>query len=179
MAGFLFHRGVKTALALAALASLPCLADRVFEMTATTNAPAVYHVPEGKLVTILGRSYGRKSENWVPSAYLKTEITRGETTITNSTYFEQSLDEVGNTVAGPAKLIFSLSGFAGTKRPELLLIKEWEATATIPASAPVVPAGSSGVVTIETSSDLETWQPAISTNLPAATTNRFFRIKIR
>jgi hypothetical protein len=146
-----------TALSLLLIA-LPCLAaDRIVELRASTNSPAVYQVPEGKLATVIGRNYERGG--FSPWASVLRPGDR-----TNYIAF----DEIGNSVQGPASISLQV---AFRSASGWLLLREWE-------PVPVVPAGSGAVLTLETSSDLSAWQPALRTNLPAVKTNRFFRIKL-
>lgn len=157
------------------LAALPCFAERIVELTASTNAPATLEIPAGKLVTVLGRSYSLRRENIGAEAYLTVVLHRSGSSFTN--WFSAPPDEIGNTFAGPSSIRFQVST-PFTTRPHFLLLKEWEEQTTPAASAPVVPAGSGAVLTLETSSDLSAWATAMSTNLPAVGTNRFFRLSL-
>lgn len=153
-----------TALSLLLIA-LPCLAaDRIVELRATTNGPAVYQVPEGKLATVIGRNYERGG--FSPWASVLRPGDR-----TNYIAF----DEIGNSVQGPASISLHV---AFRSASGWLLLREWEPVPAPSETAPVVPAGSGAVLTLETSSDLSAWQPALRTNLSAVPTNRFFRIKL-
>lgn len=162
----------RTAAALLCLA-LPCSADRIVELRATTNAPAVLEVPEGKLVTVLGRSYRLGTDTVIQTASLST-ITPWETgSLTN-----RNFDEIGNTVSGPARVTLQVSTLPFIQPKHSVLLREWEPTPAPADTLPVVPAGSGAVLTLETSSDLAAWQPALRTNLPAVGTNRFFRLRL-
>jgi hypothetical protein len=157
------------------LSALPCSAERIVELTASTNAPATLEIPAGKLVTVLGRSYSLRRENIGAEAFMTVVLHRSGGSFTN--WFLAPPDEIGNTFAGPSSVRFQVSQ-PSSVRPHFLLLKEWEAQTTPAASAPVVPAGSSAVLTLETSSDLSAWQPALVTNVPAVGTNRFFRLRL-
>jgi hypothetical protein len=166
----------RTACALLCLA-LPCLAvDRIVELRAKDGSPATYHVPEGRLVSLLGRSFGESSDTRQSGFEIEAVLLRDGKRFTNEWH---SFEAIGNTVAGPAELrIANTVPFGLNKETAFVLLREWEPVKTEPATASVVPAGSSAVLTLETSSDLSTWMPAIRTNLPAAPTNRFFRLRL-
>lgn len=152
----------RTAAALLALA-LPCsAADRIVELRATTNAPAVLEVPEGKLVTVIGRSFPIGQQGY---------LSHNAQDWTNS----PALSEIGNTAKGPIRFHLRVSQFQGE---QWVLFREWDPTPAPADTLPVVPAGSGAVLTLETSSDLTSWHPALRTNLPAVGTNRFFRLRL-
>lgn len=165
----------RTAAALLALA-LPCsAADRIVELFARDGVRATYEVPEGKLVTVIGRSYRESTSSSGPGANLQVVMIRNGIRFTNQW---ESFESIGNTVAGPAEFTFRMSIELPrlTNSPAFCLLREWEPTPAPADTIPVVPAGASAVLTVETSSDLATWQHALRTNLPAVTTNRFFRV---
>ncbi len=134
-------------------------------------------MPEGKLVTIIGRSYEQSTDNSGPGANIQVVMIRNGSRFTNQW---SSFESIGNTVAGPAELTFRMSIEIPrlTNSPAFCLLREWEPTPTPAETTPVVPAGSGAVLTLETSSDLTAWQPALGTNLPAVGTNRFFRLRL-
>ena len=166
----------RTAIALL-FATLPCSAERIVELMAEDQRPASFQVSDGKLVTLLGRTYNESTENGGPGFQIRCILIRNGFRFTNQW---SSFEAIGNTVAGPAELtVRNTVPIPGlNKDTAFVLLREWEAAATPAASAPVVPAGSGAVLTLETSSDLSAWQPAMATNLPAVGTNRFFRLRL-
>lgn len=169
--GLFFARGPgrpedvkRTAAALIAIA-LPCLAaDRIVELRFGSSGTN-YVVPSGKLFTLIGRSWST-GQGSPTIGYEREGFASG--TFDN-------LDEIGRTFPSGTTLTVrrGISPSTGW-----VLFREWDPTPAPSDTLPVVPAGSGAVLTLETSSDLTAWQPALRTNLPAVTTNRFFRLRL-
>ena len=166
----------RTAIALL-LAALSCSAERIIELRADDRTNATHEVPQGRLVTLLGRSFFESTETRGSGFEIRCVMFRDGTRFTNDYH---AFEAIGNTVAGPAEVTVRntvpIPGW--NKDTAFVLLREWEASTTPAALTPVVPAGSGAVLTLETSSDLSAWQPALATNLPAVGTNRFFRLRI-
>ena len=159
------------------VAALPCSAERIVELRAEDQRPASFQVADGKLITLLGRSFSESTDNRGSGFEVRCVMVRDGRRFTNDWH---SFEAIGNTVAGPAELtVRNTVPIPGlNKDTAFVLLREWEPASTPSASAPVVPAGSGAVLSLETSSDLSAWATALSTNLPAVGTNRFFRLRL-
>ena len=175
--GHSYHGKVKRTASALLLAALPCSADRIIELRAKDQQPATYQVPEGRLVSLLGRSFEESTPTRGSGFEVRVVMIREGTRFTNAWL---SFQEIGHTVAGPAEVtVRNTVPIPGlNKDTAFVLLREWEPVPTPAETTPVVPAGSGAVLTLETSSDLTAWQPALGTNLPAVGTNRFFRLRL-
>jgi hypothetical protein len=154
---------------LLATATLAAASERVIELIANTNAPAVYFVPEGKLVTVIGKHYIGPALGFV-------KLVQQYAGRTDTNDFG-SFSEIGNTVPGPATVtLIYQNPYEG--RIARLLLREWSADVSSAETTPVIPAGTGAVLRLEASTDLATWAPVITTNIPPAETNRFWRLKL-